>query len=171
MKINITCNAGYPLTLDTISGMVSGIPDGTKYIQIGYLHLGSQSYSTEEIEEIKRVTIASFADKWHPWSQTPLVSSEYVKRPWRAGEKEEKINGILAAAISDDLMDMLSGAYGSEEQRAKDLADHQERDFVLERVEWVTQHLALGGSFQRFFPDPSWLARAEKLKGGTIYLA
>jgi len=175
MEIKVSCNAGYELTLDTIAGMVVGIPNSVNSLDVGYLHLGQWNYTDDEIAEIKRITIQYFAGCWSPWSQVGILTYKYVSRPWNPGEKEAAIDRILARSIStnnDPIEIMPSGEYRSEEEKTNALIACQQQDSIQELALTTSHKLSLGASFQRFFcAEENWLAEAESIKGESIYLA
>ena len=174
MILNITCNGGWNLTLDTETGEVCGIPEGTLNVDAGYLHLpNGATFSDEEKTEIARITILSFAGRWHPWSSIPLRCTVYGRRPWKPGEKLGLLREIMAARVDAHPMTFLDGngpSVESEEERARQVATLQDQDHHQCLVEGKSDHLSIGGSFQAFCKD-GWLEEAERIKGSTIWLA
>jgi hypothetical protein len=180
MKIKITCNIPLSLVLDTLTGMVSGIPEGKNCTDIGYLHLlCDHEYTPDEQREICRINTLYFADAWKPWSEYLMTTTADVKRPWHFDEKKLKMEEILAKPITgisssenekqdfwdsmvkgdsepidQKLWDCWTGnAFESIEDRDRAIQEVMLRDYVLENKKTTTQRLSLGGSFQRFYAD------------------
>ena len=178
MIIKICCNGLKELlTLDTTTGAVSGIPDNSQRNDIGYLHLDPEAhYTAEEQAEINRILILAWADKWAPWSLTPMITLDSVSLPLDIPKRLADIAGILGAAIDPDVspIEACFGwgplRYPSEDARRDALYQIMRQSFITKLMPVPTHYLSFGASFQRFAPS-DWLAQAEAIKGGKIYLA
>ena len=139
MKIVITCNAGYDLELDTITGMVTGIPEiKGKFALIGYLHLiTDRDYTTEEQEEICRINTMYFAEKFMPWSQTAMYALKRFERPWKKGEKEKAMQTVMDTPVCDPesrgttFVECFGNYYDSQEHKNNAISKLMNQDVVL----------------------------------------
>lgn len=181
IKIEIITNGGYRGILDTDTGIVAWNGETPeKSVDVGYIHLSKERYSSEEIEAIKDFNIRYFANHSILRSKTPMNTSGAVARDWKPGEKERRLKQLREAKVvsePDDtgfwFLHLFSEGrfFFGEEQKAQALAQLEAQQQTTEyRDDLPTYDLSLGGSFQRYFLNNSWLKEAERLKGSTIFI-
>lgn len=135
----------------------------------GYIHLIDADYTPEQIAAIKEINTYQFAERLSIESEI----GEMVSILYNAGTMP-MYSMIREHLRSCDITDWLG------EVAAPDLETAQRFPIPwaeLNTIKWryadalaPLNSLHLGGTWQRYYEDSSWIHEAERIKGDTIYL-
>ncbi|MDD4986243.1 MAG: hypothetical protein PHQ43_10740 [Dehalococcoidales bacterium] len=130
----------------------------------GYIHLlPNHEYTPEEIGAIKAICIRHFADK------LPEINTNLKVIDYRNIRVPLPVRQVLRSLLPSVTTRGLFGDRGWRHLRCSWRPAYT-TTITVDCVA-ALQRLSLGGSWQRYFTDRSWLAEAEALKGSRVYLA
>lgn len=187
MKIRIVTNSGNTGVVDTITGTlvfddIQPLDLPKEYMWLGYVHLPSDVVHTEEEQAaIRELHVKNAARKIMIRSTTPFIMSDEITRSWLPGEKEAEIQTILDLSYVGEVDYNELDPVFTQNPVVRIFKTETERQEVIKRImaqpvkreygKILVNILYLGSSWQKYYPDDSWIKEAEAMKSAKILFA
>ena len=168
-------NGNYKVTL-YIDGLDGQHP--YSYVGDGYIHLDADvDYTQKEIEAIKEINLYHFASKIDILTDIKEIENiSVIERKKTTSELAKEYFHMLRDAFLQP-KDLFSSLFNQPTKWRFKLNfkafSKKIQKYQYKSIESLVpmRSIHIGGTFQKFYEDQSWLSDAENLKGKKIYLA